>query len=116
MLSRCYHEVNFLLLSEYVQNIHTQLLLDAVFIIRGFNDEQLREHSSLIVVISMFASLISITGQYIWYDGVSKAFKDADADFGVCNCPCINPRFIVRSIWRFMVIVTRFCCFALNTS
>ena len=50
-----------------------------MFIIRSFNDANLRENSSIeLVAVSLFASLFSISNKYTWLDkdGVEDEAKE----------------------------------------
>ena len=91
-----------------------QIILQSVFIMRSYNDPVLRANSTLwIVVVSLTASLLTITDKYIWMDTTEYIFTDADMDFECCECPCMNPRFVLRAFWRFSLIVARFCALSL---
>eukprot|EP01084_Bolivina_argentea_P283608 485773_1 len=90
-----------------------QILLQSVFIMRGYNDENLRGNSSVLLVsISLGASVLSITNKYVWLDEEMfwKDWREAELK---PKCPCINFRWILRVFWRFSTILTRLIILAL---
>eukprot|EP01084_Bolivina_argentea_P013891 26016_1 len=67
-------------LGEAVVESLPQIVLQSVYIIRGQNDPDIRERSSLYLVgLSLMASLLSITNKYVWIDGecVQEQAKEA---------------------------------------
>ena len=60
-------------------------MLQSVFIIRSYNDVELRNNSSIeLVVVSLAASLFSISNKYTWIDK-EGFYKDAQTKNGVKN-------------------------------
>ena len=94
-------------------------MLQSVFIIRSYNDIQLRNNSSIqLVAASLIASLFSISNKYVWLD--EEAFCNgsvqADRPNWKAGCPCVNPWYVLRVIWRFSFVATRFCVLSLMWS
>ena len=88
-------------------------MLQSVFIIRSFNDTQLKENGNIqLVAASLVASLFSISNKYTWLDkeAVAEGAKTVKFRRG---CPCISPYYVLRIIWRFSFVATRFCIFSL---
>ena len=84
-----------------------------MFIIRSVNDEELRETSSIILVaVSLIASLFSIANKYCWLDKDGFEHWAQDPEFKK-KCPCVNPWYILRIIWRVSYVTTRFCILSL---
>ena len=89
-------------------------MLQSVFIIRSYNDLQLRDNSSIeLVAASLAASLFSITNKYIWLDEESVEGHNADDPKWRLDFPCVNPWYVLRVIWRFSFVATRFCVLSL---
>eukprot|EP01084_Bolivina_argentea_P272992 464939_1 len=87
-----------------------QVVLQSVFMIRSWNDLALQDNSSIeLVAASLAASLFSITNKFIWLD---KDTTGEDPDWKA-GCPCINPLYAMRVIWRFSFVATRFCVLSL---
>eukprot|EP01084_Bolivina_argentea_P313110 542188_1 len=88
-----------------------QVVLQSVFIIRSWNDQQLRDNSSIeLIAASLAASLFSISNKYTWLDDV--ALKDSKPDWKA-KCPCVNKWYVLRVIWRFSFVGARFCALSL---
>ena len=84
-----------------------------MFIIRSVNDEQLRDNSSIILVaVSLTVSLFSIANKYCWLDRVGFEQKAQDPEFKK-KYPYLNPWYILRIMWRFSYVTTRFCMLSL---
>ena len=91
----------------------TQVVLQSVFIIRSFNDDNLRENSSIqLVALSLAASLFSISNKYTWLDQES-VMEGAKSPEWKSRCLCFNPLYALRVIWRFSHVATRFCMLSL---
>eukprot|EP01084_Bolivina_argentea_P062195 113718_1 len=91
-----------------------QILLQAVFIIRGFNDEQLKKNSSvLLVLVSLISSVFSVTNKYIWLDKRSVTDDSKDTNLSTAF-PFINLKWILRCVWRFAIISIRFTVLSLT--
>ena len=88
-------------------------MLQSVFIIRSFNDTDLKENSSIqLVAASLAASLFSISNKYTWLDRDGVEEEAQEAKFSK-KYPCINLWYVVRIIWRFSFVATRFCILSL---
>ena len=89
------------------------MVLQSVFLIRSVNDSQLAENSSIqLVAASLFASLFSISNKYSWLDKDCVTDDAKDAKWKA-KIPCVNPWYLVRIIWRFCYVTTRFCILSL---
>eukprot|EP01083_Nonionella_stella_P084333 233425_1 len=100
-------------LTESIFESLPQVVLQSVFIIRSQNDEELKHDNSIgLVAMSLLASLFSISSKYFWVDrdGVDDDAQDAELSI---KCPCVNPKYVLRVIWRFCYILTRFCILSL---
>eukprot|EP01083_Nonionella_stella_P252786 870577_1 len=88
-----------------------QILLQTVFIIRGYNNQSLKESSSVtLVVLSLAASVLSITNKFVWIDRpvYTEYWRDPRTKSGG-GCPFgINYRWILRILYRFSMIFVRF--------
>eukprot|EP01083_Nonionella_stella_P240594 840953_1 len=102
-------------LTESIFESLPQVVLQSVFIIRSWNDEELKlkdDNSIELVAMSLVASLFSISTKYFWVD--RDAFIDDARQVELsAKCPCVNPRYVLRVIWRFSYILTRFCILSL---
>ena len=84
-----------------------------MFIIRSFNDQSLRENSSIeLVAVSLVASLFSISNKFTWIDkdGVHEIAQEPRFKK---RFPCINGWYLLRIVWRFSFVATRFCVLSL---
>ena len=89
------------------------MVLQSVFIIRSFNDKDLRDNSSIqLVGASLAASLFSISNKYCWLDKECFLKKAQEAKLKQ-SCPCINPWYLARIVWRFAFVASRFCALSL---
>ena len=64
------------------------------------------------MAVSLAASLFSISNKYTWLDkdGVEDEAADPKCK---AKCPCINGWYVVRIVWRFAFVATRFCILSL---
>eukprot|EP01083_Nonionella_stella_P243757 849053_1 len=62
--------------------------------------------------MSLAASLFSISNKYCWVDRDAVVEECRDAHLST-KCPCVNPLYVLRIIWRFSYITTRFCILSL---
>eukprot|EP01084_Bolivina_argentea_P217138 368742_1 len=98
-----------------------QILLQSVFILRGFNDPNLRNNSSvMLVLVSLFASVFSVTSKFLWLDtqavdkGVEAELKFKCINKESCDLfPCVNKIYLLRTLWRFSMISIRFVILSL---
>eukprot|EP01083_Nonionella_stella_P145725 457171_1 len=100
-------------LTESIFESLPQVVLQSVFIIRSWNDKQLKRNNVMsLVAMSLVASLFSISSKYFWVDGdaVKEDAKEAELS---AKCPCVNPKYVLRVLWRFSYILTRFCILSL---
>ena len=92
---------------------YIQVVLQSVFIIRSINDPQLAENSNVsLVAASLFASLFSISNKYTWLDKDCMDDDVQDPEWSR-KWPCINKWYVLRIIWRFSFVATRFCMISL---
>eukprot|EP01084_Bolivina_argentea_P059522 108715_1 len=90
-----------------------QAVLQSVFIIRIQNDDKLGgKHDLYLVVLSLFASMISITTKYVWLDSDCVVTDATDSNFST-ECPIVNQYYLLRVIWRLCFIIARFAIFTL---
>eukprot|EP01084_Bolivina_argentea_P174282 301909_1 len=90
-----------------------QVVLQSVFIIRSFNDERIKNNGNLILVgVSLAASLFSIANKYTWLDknGVREAAQDVNFKTKI---PFVNWWYVLRIVWRFNYVATRFSVLSL---
>eukprot|EP01083_Nonionella_stella_P008284 23835_1 len=91
-----------------------QILLQSVFIIRGFNDPNLKTNANVfLVVLSLAASVVSITNKYVWIDASVYDDKWTEANFKVTKCPFVNYRWMLRVLYRFSMVFVRFVVLSL---
>ena len=84
-----------------------------MFIIRSYNDDNLRANSSIeLVAVSLAASLFSISNKFTWMDKEGVEDKAKEPRFKA-HCPCVNGWYVLRIIWRFGFVTTRFCILSL---
>ena len=87
--------------------------MQSVFLIRSYNDETLRNNSSVeLVVVSLLASLFSVASKFVWLDGDACRDNGKDAEWST-QCPFVNGWYLLRVIWRFSYVTTRFCVLSL---
>eukprot|EP01084_Bolivina_argentea_P271490 461993_1 len=85
-----------------------QVVLQSVFIMRGYNDPVLRNDNTIYLVgFSLLASMLSITNKFIWLDE-ECVVEDAQQPQLSKKQPFINKWYLLRSIWRFSLLLTRF--------
>merc|ERR1712228_327579 len=102
----------FVQLLESIFESLPQVVLQSVFLIRAQNDEKLKENTSLILVgLSLGASIFSIANKFTWIDA-DCVDEDEEADFKT-HWPFVNPWYILRVIWRYSFVTTRFAVFSL---
>eukprot|EP01084_Bolivina_argentea_P020897 38818_1 len=90
-----------------------QVVLQSVFIIRAQNDELLKENSSIILVgLSLGASLFSISNKFTWVDGDLVKEEALEIEFKK-SFPCVNGWYVLRIIWRYSFVASRFAVFSL---
>eukprot|EP01083_Nonionella_stella_P022868 63196_1 len=103
-------------LTESIFESLPQVVLQSVFVIRSWNDDDvdgLRYDNSIeLVAMSLVASLFSISNKYCWVDRDAVVEECRDAHLST-KCPCVNPLYVLRIIWRFSYITTRFCILSL---
>eukprot|EP01083_Nonionella_stella_P015754 44065_1 len=102
-------------LSEAIFESLPQVVLQSVFIIRWHNNA----HSDIdtatmsLVGMSLLASLFSIANKYSWIDKESCAedeYKDAEWSK---KSPIVNKYYVLRIVWRYAYIITRFAMISL---
>eukprot|EP01083_Nonionella_stella_P072964 196973_1 len=96
-----------------------QVVLQSVFIIRSWNDEILIKQVATIylVGISLVASLFSIVNKFAWLDQASvktegQTFK-CNPKYFKSSFDHANWWYLVRIVWRFSFVMTRFCILSL---
>eukprot|EP01084_Bolivina_argentea_P273134 465191_1 len=105
-----------LLALEAVMESMPQIVLQSVFLIRSANDDYLKIEGSndLLMILSIIASLISISNKYAaQYD--AEFFRDgADSLKPRLAFPdCIQYWYALRTIWRNCDLISRFTVFVL---
>eukprot|EP01084_Bolivina_argentea_P231815 390835_1 len=114
--------------SEGVLEALPEVIMQSVFYMRAYNDPYLRTRASgiyILVAISIFASLLSISSKYIWVDEymVDDQSKSCfvknryNMDKFVSKISYrgyhISYGYIIRVIWRLSAVGARFVIFAL---
>merc|ERR1712154_22400 len=90
-----------------------QIVLQSVFLIKSQNDDKLKANSNIyLVAISLAASLFSIANKCIWMDKDCVVEEAQEAKLKT-NMPFINGWYVLRVIWRFSFVTTRFLVFSL---
>eukprot|EP01084_Bolivina_argentea_P224405 379472_1 len=103
-------------LGEAISESLPQVVLQSVFIIRGYNDPVLSGNNTLTLVgMSLMASLFSIANKYCWVDENDVKEEAREAEIKT-KCPLINWRYVLRIIWRFSYVMTRFCIISMTWS
>ena len=64
------------------------------------------------MAVSLVASLFSISNKYTWLDKDGVVENAREPEFKR-RCPCINGWYVLRIIWRFSFVATRFCVLSL---
>eukprot|EP01083_Nonionella_stella_P008508 24563_1 len=101
-------------LTEAIFESLPQVVLQSVFIIRWYNhDKDGDQYTMYLVGMSLFASLFSISNKFSWVD--KDACDEDDYKFAGCSksCPIVNPYYVLRIIWRYSYITTRFAMISL---
>eukprot|EP01084_Bolivina_argentea_P194758 334226_1 len=101
---------------ESVFEAMPQIILQSIFVIRSANDNELQRASSndILVMLSITASLISISNKFIaTLDTV--AVEDIAVSLKPrAQCPaCVQYWYIIRSLWRIFDIMSRFVVYVL---
>merc|ERR1712228_223128 len=66
---------------------------------------------SPIIIVSILFSLWSLTSRVVSDDKTMFENKWKDVQFSFKKCPIINPRYLLRTFWRFLEITNRiFVC------
>ena len=110
------------LLIESVTESLPQIMLQSVFIIRSYNDPKLQDTNIWLLLLSVFASLLSISDKFVKFDGAQGAFEDNEytgkspkfesMSKGLCfNIPTMW--YAIRVIWRICHIGSGFCIYVL---
>eukprot|EP01083_Nonionella_stella_P131736 400439_1 len=91
-----------------------QIVLQSVFMVRSANARGLNEESNvLLLMLSVIASLLSISNKYVYTDkesviGTARSLKPRQR-----YPDCVEHWFIIRVLWRMFHILSRFCVFVL---
>eukprot|EP01083_Nonionella_stella_P170206 578743_1 len=99
-------------LTEAILEALPQVVLQSVFIIRSQNDPYLSTQSSHLVSISLLASLISVANKYLFVDRDCFVYIAKDAQWSK-KAPFVNKWYLLRVLWRFSFITTRFALLSL---
>eukprot|EP01084_Bolivina_argentea_P121821 215901_1 len=100
-------------LSEAIFESLPQVVLQSVFLIKGQNDHKLKANSSIyLVAISLAASLFSIANKYTWLDKNCVVDDAKEAKLSK-KPPFVNFWYVLRVIWRFSFVSTRFTILSL---
>ena len=113
-------EVNLIqylcLMAESVTESLPQIMLQSVFIIRSYNDPKLRDGNIWLLLISVFASLLSITDKFVTIDEDQVNFGKGAKFSAISKGVCLNKDtlwYAVRVIWRLSHITSNFCIYVL---
>lgn len=106
-----------------------QIILQSVFLIRTINNEnsENNELNTIIIVVSLFFSVISCSNKYIAVDGKLGDFPgmfDASIEKLECQCckskvkqninyPMVNYGYLARVIWRILNVISRLTLYGL---
>eukprot|EP01084_Bolivina_argentea_P172222 298342_1 len=112
-----------------------EVIMQSVFVMRAINDETLDKAAGaifILVIFSIFASLLSITSKYVWVDeymvyqyAASITLSDDDIEdleedekHFIRKCKCypkyyVSLGYIIRVVWRLAAVISRFVIFAL---
>eukprot|EP01083_Nonionella_stella_P091646 256299_1 len=102
-------------LTEAVFESLPQVVLQSVFIIRWFNHSSSDSDTQTMALVgmSLLASVFSISNKYSWID--REACDDEDYKEAKISkkCPVVNPYYVLRIIWRYSYVITRFAMISL---
>eukprot|EP01083_Nonionella_stella_P131734 400436_1 len=94
-----------------------QIVLQSVFMVRSANARGLNEESNvLLLMLSVIASLISISNKYVYVDRQESAKWARSIKLRRKLFPdpkCVQYWYIARVVWRLFHIMSRFCVFVL---
>eukprot|EP01084_Bolivina_argentea_P172221 298338_1 len=112
-----------------------EVIMQSVFVMRAINDKTLDKAAGaifILVIFSIFASLLSITSKYVWVDeymvyqyAASITLSDDDIEdleedekHFIRKCKCypkyyVSWGYIIRVMWRLAAVISRFVIFAL---
>eukprot|EP01083_Nonionella_stella_P205875 749310_1 len=99
-------------LTEAILEALPQVVLQSVFIIRSQNDSYLSTQSSSLVALSLLASLGSVANKYLFVDYDSVVWVAKEGEWSK-KSPYVNPWYLLRVIWRFSFVTTRFAILSL---
>ena len=113
------HEIQkFVLLGESITESLPQIMLQSVFIIRSYNDENLRGDSIWLLLVSVFASLLSITDKFVkveedeYAQDRGRSPKCKDISNGLC-CNVQTLGYALRVLFRMCHIGSNFTVYVL---
>ena len=120
-------EMRTIQLAEAILESVPQSLLQSVFIIRTFidNESDLQTTDILLLFLSIIASIISIATKYIIVDGTEivnsnggDVYATANSEkANVCSkknaCFLINEGYVIRSLWRIGSVTARVTIYSL---
>merc|ERR1719295_879115 len=108
----------YTLVGEAVTESLPQIMLQSVFIIRSYNDPNLRDTQIELLMLSVLASLFSISDKFVKFDegmGVENTFKSPkfrNWSYGLCfNLQSLG--YAARVIWRICTIASNFAVYVL---
>eukprot|EP01083_Nonionella_stella_P029163 80363_1 len=101
-------------LGEAIVESMPQIVLQSVFVIRSANDPILvKEANSYLIMLSLTASLFSISNKYVYLDR-DQVIEKAQSLKPRKRCPgCVQYLYVIRVIWRLFHVMSRFCVFVL---
>merc|ERR1719295_2044955 len=108
----------YTLVGEAVTESLPQIMLQSVFIIRSYNDPNLRDTQIELLMLSVLASLFSISDKFVKFDegmGVRDKFKSANFR-SFSKGLCFNMQsfwYLARVIWRLCTITSNFAVYVL---
>eukprot|EP01084_Bolivina_argentea_P317496 550491_1 len=107
-------QIMMLLLESIFESI-PQVILQSVFLIRSKNDETLKADISneILLLLSVFASLMSISNKFT-YDDKECVVEKAESLKPKESFPnCVQYWAIIRVLWRFFDVASRFTTYVL---
>eukprot|EP01084_Bolivina_argentea_P059891 109410_1 len=101
---------------ESVTESMPQIMLQSVFVIRSANEPKLRDTDIVLILLSIIASLISISNKFLWIDEeyFNKGAQKLKPQF---KFPvCIQYWYIIRAVWRICDVMVKFVIYVLMWS
>jgi len=90
-----------------------QVVLQSVFLLRYTAVETNDEIGITLIVVSIVASILSIANKYAWFDQQAVVFDAKEFNGGRRGECYVSWRFLLRTVWRWSDLCTRFVIFLL---